>query len=154
MSLQGPGENVLTSSDKILRFKRKLNLWKNHVVKGNLEMLPMLLGLEGEEGYQQVLSCIENHHENCRTKLNTTQVYDWVSNPYCESSAQPKNLIFREEEELCELQTDYTFKIFTDLSLDKFWISVKDEYPAIHRKAITTLPQFSTSYMCEQVFSF
>ena len=24
----GPGENVLTSSDKILGFKRRLNLWK------------------------------------------------------------------------------------------------------------------------------
>jgi hypothetical protein len=27
-SLQGPKENVLTSSDKILGFERKLNLWK------------------------------------------------------------------------------------------------------------------------------
>jgi hypothetical protein len=44
-SLQGPGENILTSSEKILGFKRKLNLSKNHVVKGNLEMFPLLLGL-------------------------------------------------------------------------------------------------------------
>jgi hypothetical protein len=27
-SLQGPGENVLTSSDKILGFKKKVKLWK------------------------------------------------------------------------------------------------------------------------------
>jgi hypothetical protein len=54
-SLQGPGENVLTSSDKILGFKRKLNLWKNHIAKGNLELFPLLLGLESKEGYQQVL---------------------------------------------------------------------------------------------------
>jgi hypothetical protein len=59
-SLQGPRENVLTSSDKILGFKRKLNLWKNHVVKGNLEMFPLLLGLESE-GYEQVLGHIQNH---------------------------------------------------------------------------------------------
>jgi hypothetical protein len=42
---------------------------------------------------------------------------------------------------------------FIDLSLDKFWISVKEEYSAIHRKAIYIyiyiLLQFSTSYMCE-----
>jgi hypothetical protein len=50
-SLQGRRENVLTSSDKILAFKRKLNLWKNHFAKGNLEMFPLLLGLESEEGY-------------------------------------------------------------------------------------------------------
>jgi hypothetical protein len=36
---------------------------------------------------------------------------------------------------------------FTDLPLDKFWISVKEEYPDIHRKAMNTLLQFSTSYM-------
>jgi hypothetical protein len=41
----------LTSRDKILGFKRKLNLWKNHVVKVNLEMFPLLLGLESEEAY-------------------------------------------------------------------------------------------------------
>jgi hypothetical protein len=62
-SLQGPGENVLTSSDKILRFKRKLNHWKNHAVRGNLYIFPLLLGLESEEGYWQVSSLIENHTE-------------------------------------------------------------------------------------------
>jgi hypothetical protein len=58
-SLQGPGENVLISSDKILGFKRKLNLWKNHGVKGYLEMFPLLLGLQIEEGYQQVSSYLK-----------------------------------------------------------------------------------------------
>jgi hypothetical protein len=32
-SLQGPRESVSTSSDKIVGFKRKMNPWKNHVVK-------------------------------------------------------------------------------------------------------------------------
>jgi hypothetical protein len=52
-SLQGPGEDVLVSSDKGFEFKRKLNLRKNHIAKTNLEMFPMLLGLENKEGYQQ-----------------------------------------------------------------------------------------------------
>jgi hypothetical protein len=55
-SLQDPGENVLMSSDKIFGFKRKLNLWKNHVAKRNLEIFPLLLGLGSEEGYEQVSS--------------------------------------------------------------------------------------------------
>ncbi|PNF40330.1 hypothetical protein B7P43_G04518 [Cryptotermes secundus] len=58
-SLQGHGENVVTSSEKILGFKWKLNLWKNHIVKGNLEMFPLLLGLKSEEGYHQVSSLID-----------------------------------------------------------------------------------------------
>jgi hypothetical protein len=79
-------------------------------------------------------------------------VYGWVRNPCSELSAQPKNLILREE--LSDLQSDHTLKMqFTDLSLYKFWISMKEEYPAIHRKATNILLQFSISYMCEQAFS-
>jgi hypothetical protein len=56
--------------------------------------------------------------------------------------------------ELSELQSDCTVKMrCTDLPLDKFWISVKEEYPAIHRKAMNILLQFAASYMCEQAFS-
>jgi hypothetical protein len=73
----------LTSSDKILGLKRKLNVWKNHVVKGNLEMSPpLLLGFESEEGYQQVSSITANHHEELQNKIKhyfpslSTQVYD------------------------------------------------------------------------------
>ncbi|XP_021941809.1 zinc finger BED domain-containing protein 5-like isoform X2 [Zootermopsis nevadensis] len=159
-SLQGPGENMLTSSDKILGFKRRLNLWKNHVAKGNLEMFQSLVGLKSKEGYQQISSLIETHLEELLIKIEnyfpslSTQVYDWVRDPYSESSAHPENLTLREEEELCGLQSDRTLKMrFTDLSLDKFWISVK-EYPAIHREAINILLQFSTAYMCEQRFSY
>jgi hypothetical protein len=42
---------------------------------------------------------------------------------------------------------------FTDPSLDKFWISGIGEYPAIHRKAVNILLQFSTLYACEKVSS-
>jgi hypothetical protein len=81
-------------------------------------------------------------------------MYDWVRNPYSESSAQPEDLTLRDDEEFCKLQSDFMLKMrFTDLSLDKLWISVIEECPAIHRKAINILLQFSTSYMCEQAFS-
>jgi hypothetical protein len=80
-------------------------------------------------------------------------VYDWQRNPYSESSAQLENLTLREKEELCELQYDHTLNMrFTDPSLDKFWISVIEDYPAIHRKVINILLQFSTLYMCEQAY--
>jgi hypothetical protein len=59
----------LASRDKIFVFNRKLNLWKNHVVKGNLEMFPLLLGLGSEEGYQEVSSLIGNHLEALRNKI-------------------------------------------------------------------------------------
>jgi hypothetical protein len=66
---------------KILGFKRKLNLWKNHVVKGNLEMFSQLLGVESGGGYQKVSSLIENHLEELLNIIThylpsvSTQVY-------------------------------------------------------------------------------
>ena len=41
----------------------------------------------------------------------------------------------------------------TDLPLDKFWISGKEEYSVIHRKAENILLQFSTRYICEQALN-
>jgi hypothetical protein len=123
-------------------------------------MFPLLLELDSEKGYKQVSGLIDNHLEGLQNKIEqyfpslSLQVYDWVRDPYPETSAQPENLTLREEEELCELQSDCTFKMrFTDLPLDKFCISVKKEYPAIHRKAMNILLLFSTSYMCEQALS-
>jgi hypothetical protein len=115
-------------------------------VKGNLKMFLLVLGLESEGEYQQVLSLVGNHHEELRNKIkhyfpsHSTEVYDWVRNPHSQSSAKPENLTLREGEELCELQCDQALKMrFTNLSLDKFWISVKEELPAIHKKAIYML---------------
>jgi hypothetical protein len=100
---------------------------------------PLLLGLESEEGYQQVSSLIKNHLEELQNKIEqyfpplSTQVYKWGRDHFYESSTQPENLTLREEEELCELQSDRTLKMrFTDLPLDKFSIPVKEAYPAIH----------------------
>lgn len=123
-------------------------------------MFQLLLVLKSEEGYQHASSLIEtNLEELCITVEHyfpslSTQVYDWVRDPYFESFRHPENLSLKEEEELCELQSDRALKIrFTNLSLDKFWNSVKEEHPTIHKKAINILLQFSISYMCEQAFS-
>ena len=60
-SLQGHSENILTSSDKILAFKRRVNLWKNHVANGNLEIFLLLQEFKREEGCQRTSSLIESH---------------------------------------------------------------------------------------------
>ncbi len=81
-------KNILTSSDKILGFKRKLNLWKDHFGKGNLDMFELLAGLKSENGYQQISSFIVSHLEELSKKINyyfpslSTELYDWVKNPF------------------------------------------------------------------------
>jgi hypothetical protein len=64
--LQGPGENVLSSSGKILVFERKLNLWrkKNRVVRGNLEIFPCLI-VKKDISKSRVL--LKNTLKNCGT---------------------------------------------------------------------------------------
>jgi hypothetical protein len=58
---------VSTSTDKILAFKRKLDLRKNHVVKGNLEMFPPLPGLESEEDIGKSRVLLKTISRNCGT---------------------------------------------------------------------------------------
>jgi hypothetical protein len=61
-ALREPDEKVSASNQskcfdfkcEIVGFKRKQNLWENHVLKGNLQMFPLLLGFESGEGYHQV----------------------------------------------------------------------------------------------------
>lgn len=76
-----------------------------------------------------------------------------MRDPHFESCGHPENLTLKEEEELCGLQCDRTLKIrFTDLSLDKFWISVKEEYPSYHSQESNK--HIAASYMSEEAFSY
>ena len=63
-------------------------------------------------------------------------------------------LILAEEEELASISSDRGLKIKYDkLSLEKFWISIREEYSSTAKKALSILIQFSTSYFCELGFS-
>ena len=41
-SMQGREENILTSSDKLIAFKKKVAIWKNRAKDSNLEMFPLV----------------------------------------------------------------------------------------------------------------
>jgi len=79
--------------------------------------------------------------------------YDWVRNPFIESSSNA-GLLLCEEEELACISSDRGLTIkHVELPIDTFWIAVKDEYASLAKKALTILMQFSTSYLCELGFS-
>ena len=42
ISMQGREENILTSSDKLLAFKKKVAIWKNRAKDGNFKMFPLV----------------------------------------------------------------------------------------------------------------
>lgn len=54
--------------DKILVFKRKLSLWKNHIVKGNFTLFSLLLGIRRN---QRVSSLTKNDLEVLEKTLNS-----------------------------------------------------------------------------------
>jgi hypothetical protein len=88
----------------------------------------------------------------------SSEMYDWVRNPFVEFSPNSQNVLSlqeeEEEEQLTELQCGRTLKIkFNEVPPDVFWISISKEHPVISAKAVNILLQFSASYLCEQAFS-
>jgi hypothetical protein len=84
----------------------------------------------------------------------TVAEYDWVHNPYAVSPEPITNLPLEKDEQLAEFQSDRTLQLkYGELSLLKFWMLAKEEYPEIAVEAVNTLLHFSTTYLCELGFS-
>ena len=82
-----------------------------------------------------------------------TDKYDWTRNPFIDFHHN-EELQLHEEEELASISSDRSLKIkHSEVPIDTFWISIKEEYPALSDKALRVLLQFSTSYLCELGFS-
>ncbi len=66
--MQGTKENILTFTDKLPAFKNKLAVWKNHLSRGNVEMLPV--SLQTQTKYENVIPLITSHFGSLSEKLN------------------------------------------------------------------------------------
>lgn len=157
-NMQGKEENILTSTDKMKAFQKKLQIWKRKATEGNLEMFP-LVSKTCIDKKSKTLPLIVEHLTTLEEKLSSyfpslnTEQYDWIRNPFIENSSG-FDLTLIEEEELAAISTDRGLMIkHKELPLDTFWISIKEEYVSISKKALNILLQFSTSYLCELGFS-
>ena len=156
LSMQNGNENLLSSTDKIKAFQKKLAIWKRKAGSGCLEMFP-LVGKDNSDGLIPLivdhLTILEDKMDYYFSSINIEQ-YDWIRNPFIDISTYDAGFSLIEEEELATISTDRGLKIkHKETSIEQFWISIKGEYPSIARKALTVLLQFSTSYLCEQGFS-
>ncbi len=78
--------------------------------------------------------------------------FDWLRNPFIQSNTQQLSL--NEVQELTDIRNDRSLKLkHSEVSLETFWLELKDEFPHITKQALTILLQFSTSYLCELGFS-
>jgi hypothetical protein len=156
--MQGNEENVLASSDKLNGFLRKLKIWKSQVENKQLQMFP--LTSEADPHREVTSGLILNHlltfEDNIKQYFYSLAVdeYDWVRNPYAVSPDPTAHLPMEKQEQLAELQSDRTLQLkYGELSLLRFWILAKREYPAIAEEAVITLLPFSTTYLCQLGFS-
>ena len=78
----------------------------------------------------------------------------WVQNPFSESAVDDCELDLADKELLIDLAADSSLRLdFNSQTLDKFWISLKAEYPSLHAIALPILLNFSSTYLCESGFS-
>jgi len=154
-SMQGREENILTSLDKLVAFKKKVAIWKSRAKDGYFD----IFSLVRESCIKKMSPIVFQHLTTLEEKFNSyfpslkADEYDWVRNPFIESSSNT-GLLLCEEEELACISGDRGLKIkHAEVPIDTFWIPVKEEYPSLAKKALTSLMQFSTSYLCELGFS-
>jgi hypothetical protein len=88
-------------------------LEKKHLSSGNIEMFPFLLQVQSQTDYKESIPLIISHLESLTENLVqyfpslSSEMYDWVRNPFVEFSPNSKNLLsLQEEEQLTELQCD------------------------------------------------
>lgn len=133
----------LTSRDKILGFKRKMSFWKTSCYKKNLEMLPLLLGLD----WRRISTSLKSYWKRIeklqkKTELIFLHFQHSVSlgrNSFPESS---EHLTWEKTKKSCNLtHSRWVFKM------------EYGEYPATHRKTMNIMLQLSTSHTFEQSLS-
>ncbi len=153
--MQDRDENILTSTDKLVSFKKKVVIWKNRAEDGNFEMFPLIR----KSCIKEMTPIVFEHLTILEEKINfyfpslNTEEYDWVRNPFIKI---PSNIGLKlcEEEELASISSDRGLKIkHAELPIDTFWIAIKEEYPSVAKKALSVLMTFLTLYLCELGFS-
>jgi hypothetical protein len=122
--MQGPKENILTSTEKLFAFKNKIQVWKKHLSSGNTEKFVLLLQIQNQSDYKEVTPLIISHLELLTDSLDqyspsSSEMYDWVRNPFIGFSQN--SLSMQEEEQFTELQWHHTMKMkFSEIPLDVF----------------------------------
>ena len=145
---QGRNKNILSSTDKINAFQKKVTIWKKCIATGNLEMFPST-----PSNCPKIAQLILNYLDTLLINLDkyfssiSVDQYDRVRSPFVEFVPFEEQFTLTKEEKLASISSDRTLKMkHSELSLDAFWLLVEKEYPAIALKTLQLLVQFSTSY--------
>lgn len=155
LSLQGPTENIISSTSKLKSFDEKLALWKSKVANENFDCFPLVNESRLKNSIKSdiliTISRLQSAIQHYFPSLSVDE-YIWVINPF--GMHENLSLTTDEEEELIDLRNDKFYQsCFSETNLDEFWLSCKKIYPIIGMKAIKILIPFATSWLCEFGFS-
>uniref|UniRef100_A0A6P7FE06 Zinc finger BED domain-containing protein 5-like n=1 Tax=Diabrotica virgifera virgifera TaxID=50390 RepID=A0A6P7FE06_DIAVI len=142
--MHGRKETIISSTDKISACSKKLTIWNSVIEKNDLTTFPetsiTLINLKSED--QTLLKESMKEHL-CKLQEGITKYFPSVLSANCEWLIA-----------LIEVYSDTVLKSkFSEVAPDVFWISVKNEYPKLAKRAVSLLLPFSTSYLCESAFS-
>ncbi|XP_043916310.1 zinc finger BED domain-containing protein 5-like [Protopterus annectens] len=158
LGMQGVDANILSVTDKLEEFKRKIDLWQQEIETAtSIHMFPNaaradLRGVALHDLFLEHLALLKQQLQHYFPSLDTSDK-DWVRNPF----HQHKNLAglsLMEKEQLIDVETDRSLQLkFNSVNLAQFWLEVEVEHPDIGAKAIEVLLPFCTTYLCEKAFS-
>ncbi|GFT10364.1 SCAN domain-containing protein 3 [Trichonephila clavipes] len=83
-SMQGPNENILNSTDKLVGFKTQITLWKNKAQEGNLEKFESV----PKDSYKTIKLIVVDHLTTLEERIIhyfpklDIKKFDWVRNPF------------------------------------------------------------------------
>lgn len=154
-SLQGPNENVITTTGKLKSFGNKLVLWKNKLIAESFEPFPLTDKFDNKNEIigdaKLTLSNLQTSMEKYFPSLDVEK-FGWVLNPF--GNLVATEFQTSEEEQLIDLREDLLRKTsFGQVETSEFWISLRSQYPDLCLKALKVLLPFATSYLCELGFS-
>ncbi len=161
LSIQGCYSTILEASDKIIAFRKKIDLWVCKLQRGITDMFPNLSEFLDTNcmavdfmlnTITSHLTSLNEHFSHYFTDIDMEK-YDWVRDPFsCDVMAS--GLSGKAEDELLELSSDRTLRMrFNQQGPAEFWPTVEKEYREIALQAMRILLPFPTTYLCETSFS-
>ena len=105
LSMQNGNENILSSTDKIKAFQKKIKIWRRKATVGCLEMFPLVRKGHSDELIPLIvdhLTTLEDNLNHYFPSINTNQC-DWIRNPFMDFSTEDAGLSLTEEEELANI---------------------------------------------------
>lgn len=162
-SLQGKNLNVFQLYDKLNAFKMKVSTWESAVSSSETSMFSKLteilevcdVSLDIQPIIKAHLTQLSDTFEVYFPKTEFTALNKclWVRNPFF-ANVTTVEMPIQLKEQLIELNTDTGLRTrFENLSLEQFWVAVREEFPSVTACALRILVRFPSTYLCEMGFS-